>query len=246
VKERTDVIDSEKKQYMAHSEKKCSRIKPGRISFSPDSAVWIRRRQVYHSILRFHEGKIRNPGNLKQKARRCGIHRALRMSVLEVREWLKICEEKCDYYTRHGHPYRQKFLQHRLSVARIKRNHEAEKQILGIIEREKQRAFWRRLNYAMRKPQGRSVRVAQVEGEDGEVTEYDTQDSVENAIWSEIHGERFYLAEQTPICQGVLRGKFGYMAQTQAARQVLAGSYRYEGFTGGMRKNSGSDSRTIG
>jgi hypothetical protein len=44
----------------------------------------------------------------------------------------------------------------------------------------------------------------QVEGEDGEVTEYDTQDSVENAIWSEIHSKRFYLAEQAPICQGTL------------------------------------------
>jgi hypothetical protein len=55
VKERTDVIDGEKKQYMAHAEKKCRRIKSGRIPFSPDSAVWIRRRQVYNSILRFHD-----------------------------------------------------------------------------------------------------------------------------------------------------------------------------------------------
>lgn len=45
-------------------------------------------------------------------------------------------------------------------------------------------------------------------------------------MWSEIHGKRFYLAEQAPICQGHLRGEFGYMANTKAAEEVLAGSYQ--------------------
>ena len=41
---------------------------------------------------------------------------------------------------------------------------------------------------------------------------------MEEAIWSEIHGKRFYLAEQAPI--------FGYMANTEAAEEVLQGSYQ--------------------
>ena len=49
------------------------------------------------------------------------------------------------------------------------------------------------------------------------------QQEVENAIWSEIHGKRFYLAEQTPICQGRLQGEFGYMANTAAAESILEG-----------------------
>jgi hypothetical protein len=52
------------------------------------------------------------------------------MSLSEVRERLKICEEKCEYYTRHGHRYRRKFLHRRLAVARCKRDREAEAQIL--------------------------------------------------------------------------------------------------------------------
>jgi hypothetical protein len=93
-------------------------------------------------------------------------------------------------------------------VAKIKQNSKAEKHILEIIEREKQRAFWPRLNYSMRKNKGSSVRSVQLQDDEGGVTEFTMQEEVEGVIWSEIHGKRFYLAEQAPICQGGLRGEF--------------------------------------
>jgi hypothetical protein len=79
----------------------------------------------------------------------------------------------------------------------------------------------------MGQKKGRSVRVVQRVREDGTTQEATTQSEVENMIWDEIHGKRFYLAEQAPICKGWLRGEFGYMANTEAARQVLNGTYRY-------------------
>jgi hypothetical protein len=60
VKEKVDCIDEESKQYKRHAEKKCRKIKSGRIPFSPAASVWIRRRQVYESLLRYKQGKIRN------------------------------------------------------------------------------------------------------------------------------------------------------------------------------------------
>ena len=108
VKERVDAIDEETKHYMANAEKKCRRIKSGRIPFSPESSVWIQRRQVYCSILRYHGGLIRNRGNLKRAARRCGIKRPLQLSLRELRDHLKVCREKCKYYQRHGKRYRKK------------------------------------------------------------------------------------------------------------------------------------------
>ena len=68
-----DALDAEMRQYMCAAEKKCRRIKSGRIHFCPKASKWIRRAQVYRSLLRFHAGKIRNLGNLNQAARRCGI-----------------------------------------------------------------------------------------------------------------------------------------------------------------------------
>lgn len=228
VKERTDAIDEEKAQYMRASEKRCRKIKSGRIPFSDKSAVWIRRRQVYHSLLRYHRGEIRNRANLKRAARRCGINRALQLTVKSIKRRLKECEKQCNYFQRHGHRYRRKFLERRLSVARIKNNDKAVKEILAIIDREKQRAFWRRMNYTMKTQKGKSARIVQVQDDEGGIVEHATQEAVENAIWSEIHGKRFYLAEQAPVCQGRLRGQFGYMADTAAAEEVLAGVYEPE------------------
>lgn len=69
------------------------------------------------------------------------------------------------------------------------------------------------------------MRRVQVRESDGAIREATTQREVEDSIWNEIHGKRFYLAEQAPICQGRLRGDFGYMANTKATREVLAGTY---------------------
>ncbi len=67
------------------------------------------------------------------------------------------------------------------------------------------------------------------EAGDGEVTEYEGQSAMEQAIWQGIHHKRFYLAEQAPICQGPMSEAFGYLATTIAARQVLEDSYAYPG-----------------
>ena len=74
---------------------------------------------------------------------------------------------------------------------------------------------------------GRSVRTVQTKSDHGQVTEHSTQAGVEKAIWDEIHGKRFFLAEQAPICQGRLRGDFGYLAVTPTATKVLNGTYVY-------------------
>lgn len=67
--------------------------------------------------------------------------------------------------------------------------------------------------------------MVQVSRTDGTVREATSQRAVENAIWDNIHGKRFHLAEQAPICQGRLRGDFGYMANTPAGEAVLNGEY---------------------
>lgn len=115
-----------------------------------------------------------------------------------------MCEDKCKYFCKHG--------QNRLLVARAKKNTKAEQQILEIIRREQEWAFWRRLNYSMSKKRGRGVSAIQVKHADGTTYEASGQRGVEETIWNEIHGKRFYIAEQAPICQGKLRGIFGYMA----------------------------------
>jgi hypothetical protein len=57
-------LDREGEAYMKHVEKKCCRLKSGRIPFSPEASLWICQCQVYRSLLRWHNGKLQNYGNL--------------------------------------------------------------------------------------------------------------------------------------------------------------------------------------
>jgi len=87
----------------------------------------------------------------------------------------------------------------------------AEQNILAII-------FWRRLNYAIGKHvRGQSVRVVQVEDGAGGVLDFDTEEAVQEAIFNEVHRKHYNLAEEAPICQGALRGQFGYTATSPTA-----------------------------
>ncbi len=57
---RLNRLDDEFGDCMCHTEKKCWKIKSGRIPFSPEASLWIHRTQVYWSLLKYHAGRIRN------------------------------------------------------------------------------------------------------------------------------------------------------------------------------------------
>jgi hypothetical protein len=56
---------------MEKAEKKCRKLRNGRIPFSPEAALWIKHTLFYISLLRYWAGKIRNKGNLRRLAMRC-------------------------------------------------------------------------------------------------------------------------------------------------------------------------------
>ena len=142
-----------------------------------------------------------------------------------------MCKEKCNYFSKHGQKYRTRHIKVRLKIAQDKSDEQAEKRILAILQGEKDRAHWRRMNYGMRKSYGRRAQVVSDKTDDGNIVEYEGQKTAEEAIWSNIHDDQFYVEEQAPICQDRLRGEFGYQANTPAARRVLDGTYNYtEGF----------------
>ena len=96
----------------------CRKIKSCRIPFSPEASIWIRRVQVYYSLLRYHEGRLKNRGNLKRSARRCNIPHPLSLSVLEIYERLKECKKECLFFQEHGKRFRRRHLNNRLQIAK--------------------------------------------------------------------------------------------------------------------------------
>ncbi len=67
----------------------------------------------------------------------------------------------------------------------------------------------------------------QVEGPNSSVEEHVTQATVQEAIWSNIHYKRFYLAEEAPVCQGQLHKDLGYNPVSSMAHAILDGTYDY-------------------
>jgi hypothetical protein len=51
------------------------------------------------------------------------------------------------------------------------------------------------------------------------------QELVEDAIFLEVHGTRYTLAQEAPVCNGKLFEDFGYLANTPASRAVPDGTY---------------------
>ncbi len=55
--------------------------------------------------------------------------------------------------------------------------------------------------------------------------ERNTQDTVEQSIFSEVHEKQYTFAGKAPICNGQLFQDFGYTASTPTSRAVLDGTY---------------------
>ncbi len=100
---------------------------------------------------------------------------------------------------------------------------------MAIINQEKDRCFWRQINYVMGKARGGAVHWVLIDNGDqgGTLTKNITQELVQEAIFTNIHRKQFFLAEAAPICTGNLRGKFGYNAITRTVKAILNGTYEY-------------------
>jgi hypothetical protein len=161
-------------------------------------------------------------------ARRCQINAPFQLTVDDIKLRLWICKEKCDYFWKHGKLHQQQHLNLCLERAQEQEDKAAEHQILAIIKREKDWAFWGRLNFALGKHiHGRSVRAVQVEDGAGGVIDYNTEETVHQAIFNKVHRKRYNLAEEAPICRGRLRGEFGYVSTSPTAQTVLDRTYDF-------------------
>jgi hypothetical protein len=221
-------LDKELGQYMRYAEKKCCKIKSGRIPFSPEASLWIGRTQVYQSLLKFHAGRIWNRGNLKQSARRCNIPDAFSLSIQVIFFHLKACVSQCKYFRKNGKYYRRKHLYNRLNVAKEKEDEEAARQILAIIQQEKDKSFLQRMNYALGKPRGGACFKVQVAQPNSTVEKFLGQDELQKDIWDNIHRKRFHLAELAPLCSDpILRITFWYNGICQTSHEILKGTYAF-------------------
>jgi hypothetical protein len=82
------------------------------------------------------------------------------------------------------------------------------------------------LGYVTGKKRTGSAMLVQVEEQLGLVSESTTKDTVEAAIFREVHDKCYTLAKEALICSRRPFDDFGYVANSPAARAVLDGTYQ--------------------
>jgi hypothetical protein len=127
--------------------RRSAKIKCCQIPFSPGASIWIQRVQMYYLLLRFHQGKIKNHGNLKRAARRCNIPNLLGLTFAEILARLETCKKECAFYQEHGQRFWRKHLNNRLWIAQEQEDEEVFQKISSIIQRVQQCSFWWKLNF---------------------------------------------------------------------------------------------------
>jgi hypothetical protein len=103
---------------MKHAKKKCRRLKSGRISFLPESVIWIKREQIYKSLMEYQRGRNKNRGNLKRATRKQGIKEPFQITMAELKTRIDVCVECNNYFREHGPRYQKKHLLKRVEIAR--------------------------------------------------------------------------------------------------------------------------------
>jgi hypothetical protein len=154
----------------------------------------------------------------------------LSVSINDLMHFIKmLCIRQCDFFWKHGKQFRQKHLYKCLQKTKEVEDNWRKKEILAIIQREKDRSFWCWLNYFMGKAQLGLVWKVLVEDsrQEGTLTEYITQKSVQQVIFDNIHKIRLQLSEAAPICSGQLQENFGYNTMIVTVRAILTGTYLY-------------------
>jgi hypothetical protein len=121
--------------------------------------------------------KDQEPGQFKAYCPKMPDRCPFFQTVEELKLWLKICKQKCDYFQKHGKWHRRQHLNQCLEEAKDRADDEAKQKILAIIQWEKDRSLWRRLNFALGKHiRGQSIGEVQIEDGNGGILEFDTQE----------------------------------------------------------------------
>jgi hypothetical protein len=219
-----EILDKQVVEIQRHCENKCRKIYRADLAFSAPVKLWHERVQVYTKLLRLHEGKIRNVGNLCRLARKRGIKRPKQLTVEEITKRRAYAKARKRELRRTAPALRREHLRNLLLAAEANGYADKAADIRAIMDREGMKRMWWTIRHAMNDKSGKSVtRVERVV--DGRTEEYTSEDEVITAIQEETE-VRFHLANSAPICQGLLAEQLGLLADTETAQRILDGTFK--------------------
>ncbi|KAL7459566.1 hypothetical protein ACHAWC_011573 [Mediolabrus comicus] len=219
-----EMIDRLIESILLKAEKECRIIYPAHYEFSPEIKSWLDLCHLLRWILRRHQGKRVNQGNLRRFAKRLGHSHLLFAPVEEVVHEYKSAREQAKKLMQDSPYLRKTFLHEKLNDAIDAGRDKEAARVRAELKSEAARKTWRGIKQAT-KPRGNtSVTRIEVPQSDGQVIEHTTKESIEAAVMQEL-STRFGMASGAPICQGALFDLLGVYADTDAAMEILEGTF---------------------
>jgi hypothetical protein len=222
-------IDEEVVQQQVGAEKKCNKFYDGKIEFSPEVGIVVRRGRLYRRILDFKHGKPMNHRNrtLKDACKKQSILLPSQLTIEEVKDQIKISDARLKELEKTAPQDRAQHLQSCYVIARDKKRDKAVRTIQKMMRKEAKQRQWRSIRNTIHPQRGSAVARLTVKSDTGEETLYATREGVERQA-SRAIAERYKKAHTAPILKDKrLFSDFGYTANTPAASQVLEGTYNF-------------------
>ena len=113
-----------------------------------------------------------------------------------------------------------KLLQEAISQEKV----EEATRIKGILCNESQKKIWATIHHELNQTRSHCPTRIEVPMADGRVRECNTKEEVKQGIGDDIL-ECFSHAASAPVCQGAIFNHLGYSANTDAALEILAGTF---------------------
>ena len=222
--DKLEKLDNLVEEIMLQAERGCRKLFAAHYEFSPEVQNWMDRCHLLKWLLRAHQGKRTNRGNLRRLARKLGMTECLRYTVPELVKLYAATKERAVELMAASPYLRKQYLHQRLHDAIENGRDDEAKYVQNIIRGEAQRKVWQGIKRTVKGTSHAAVVRVEVPQADGSVIECTTKEAVEKAIMDEL-STRFGRAESAPICQGALFDLLGVYADTNAAMQILEGTF---------------------
>ena len=220
-------IDIVQRDVMRSAENKCRNWHMGEVDFSPQVMIWWHRRLTWKLLCDYHHGRNISTTLITRRARACGIIDPLESTPTEADKAYKICKTQFEKMKPRAAIYRRDFLRKQIKDYKANGNVFQAARLKVMQTREKSSSDWRRINSAWAQRSGGCVTKVSIQLNNDKI-ELTKQIPIEEAIM-ENNDKRFRLPYGTPMLDGSsLQKDLGLLSTTEAATQILGGTYHCE------------------
>ena len=209
-----NAIDNLRTQCMKGAEKKCRKLRTGKVPYSPKVAMIGSEIRYWDAILNRILKKPTNARTLKRLKKKAGVTTTTsHLSIEQVKDLSWDARTRYREAKSNAPTHRRSHLE---SLPPKQRNH-----YLRVEEQRRQGTIARSITGKLK---GAGVSMVTTQNPDGQMTHHTTKRAVENAI---IDANKFKYSQstETPPMQPYFVADFGYTGNTPAAEAVLNGTY---------------------